>query len=167
MDMKFVLPGWSFIHKKLTLQLKEFFDLVLRVVLVMFYDWKVLMRKRFTNEQLLVKVHHFNSMFKLRICIISTIKQEVWKCRKSIISPFFLRLVEPPKNHLNENLKRIRRIMRETQKRQEVKSQSAQPVPVKALWQSQQYNNIQSKVKQKLEEVGHYYKFKWSNEMFD
>jgi hypothetical protein len=69
-------------------------------------------------------------------------------------------LVEPPKNHLNENLKRIRRIMRETQKRQEVKSQSAQPVPVKALWQSQQYNNIQSKVKQKLEEVGHYYKFK-------
>ncbi|CAF0873953.1 unnamed protein product [Adineta steineri] len=55
------------------------------------------------------------------------------------------------KNHLNENAKRIRTIMRETQKRQLVKEQSA-PKPVKALWQSKQYNYVQSKVKQKLEE---------------
>jgi len=57
---------------------------------------------------------------------------------------------------MNENMKRIRRIMRETQQRQEVKSKS-KPVPVKALWQSKQYNNVQSKVKQKLEEVSNHY----------
>jgi hypothetical protein len=56
---------------------------------------------------------------------------------------------------MNENMKRIRRIMRETQQRQEVKSKS-KPVPVKALWQSKQYNNVQSKVKQKLEVSNHY-----------
>ena len=67
---------------------------------------------------------------------------------------------------MNENLKRIRGIMRETRKREEAKSQS-QPVPVKALWQSKQYNNVQSKVKQKLEEVVYHYRSERRNEMFD
>ncbi len=53
---------------------------------------------------------------------------------------------------MNENLKRIRQIMRASQKRQTAKEQS-QPKPVKALWQSKQYDHVQSKVKQKLEEV--------------
>ncbi len=53
---------------------------------------------------------------------------------------------------MNENVKRMRRIMRETQQRQTVKAKS-QPTPVKALWQSKQYDHIQSKVKQKLEAV--------------
>jgi hypothetical protein len=56
---------------------------------------------------------------------------------------------------MNENLKRIRRITHETQKRQEVQAKS-KPVPVKALWQSKQYANVQSKVKQKLDEVSHH-----------
>jgi len=42
--------------------------------------------------------------------------------------------------------------MRASQKRQTAKEQS-QPKPVKALWQSKQYDHVQSKVKQKLEEV--------------
>ncbi|CAF2641420.1 unnamed protein product [Rotaria sp. Silwood2] len=58
---------------------------------------------------------------------------------------------KPPKNHLNENLKRIRRIMRETQQRQKTKEQPEQ-TPMKALWHSKQYDHVQSKVKQKLEE---------------
>ncbi len=53
---------------------------------------------------------------------------------------------------MNEHLKRIRRIMRESQQRKTAKSKS-QPVPVKALWHSKQYDDVQSKVKQKLEEV--------------
>lgn len=56
------------------------------------------------------------------------------------------------KNHLNENLKRIRRIMKDSQKRQDKKAQT-QPIPVKALWHSKQYDHVQSKVKQTLEEV--------------
>jgi hypothetical protein len=66
---------------------------------------------------------------------------------------------------MNENLKRIRRITRETQKRQEVQAKS-KPVPLKALWQSKQYANVQSKVKQKLDEVSHHYHFTRKNEMF-
>ncbi|CAF0932528.1 unnamed protein product [Rotaria sordida] len=58
---------------------------------------------------------------------------------------------KPPKNHLNENFKRIRRIMRDTQQRQTNKEQSKQ-TPMKVLRQSKQYDHIQSKVKQKLEE---------------
>ncbi|CAF3638761.1 unnamed protein product [Rotaria sp. Silwood1] len=58
---------------------------------------------------------------------------------------------KPTKNHLNENLKRIRRIMRETQQRQASKEQFEQ-TPMKALQHSKQYDHIQSKVKQKLEE---------------
>ena len=54
---------------------------------------------------------------------------------------------------MNENLKRIRRIMRTTQKRKMIKEEKSKPIPVKALWQSNQYNNVQSKVKQKLDEV--------------
>lgn len=56
------------------------------------------------------------------------------------------------KNYLNENVKCIRRVMRENQHRQIEKART-QPTPVKALWHSKQYDNVQSKVKQKLEEV--------------
>ncbi len=55
---------------------------------------------------------------------------------------------------MNENAKRIQRIMRKSKQRQATKAQS-QPKPVKALWHSKQYDNVQSKVKQKLEEVNY------------
>ena len=60
--------------------------------------------------------------------------------------------IEPPINHLNENVRRIRRVMRESRQRQTIKEQK-QATPVKALWRSKQYDHVQSKVKQRLEEV--------------
>ncbi|CAF1048383.1 unnamed protein product [Adineta ricciae] len=57
-----------------------------------------------------------------------------------------------PKNQLNENVKRLRRIMRETQKRHKEKEEKSKPIPAKELWQSKQYNHVQSKVKQRLQE---------------
>ena len=42
--------------------------------------------------------------------------------------------------------------MRESRQRQAVKEQN-QGTPAKALWKSKQYDNVQSKVKQKLDEV--------------
>jgi hypothetical protein len=60
--------------------------------------------------------------------------------------------IEPPRNHLNENVKRIQHVMRESRQRQAVKDQN-QPIPVKALWRSKQYDHVQSKVKQRLDEV--------------
>lgn len=53
---------------------------------------------------------------------------------------------------MNENVKRMRRIMRESQQRENTKVLS-KPVPVKALWQSKKYDHVQSAVKQKLEQV--------------
>lgn len=58
--------------------------------------------------------------------------------------------LEPPKNHMNENMRRIRRIMRE--KQSESKTQS-RPMSAKDLWRSKQYDHVQSKVKQKVDEV--------------
>ncbi len=60
--------------------------------------------------------------------------------------------IEPPINHLNENVKRIRHVMRESRERQAIKAQN-QPIPVKALWRSKHYDHVQSKVKQRLDEV--------------
>jgi len=57
---------------------------------------------------------------------------------------------------LNENAKRIQRIMRKTQQRQAAKAQS-QPKPVKALWHSKNYDHVQSKVKKTLDEVNKKY----------
>ena len=56
---------------------------------------------------------------------------------------------------MNENVKRIRRIMRESQQRQSIKIPS-KPEPVKALWQSKKYDHVQSAVKQKLEQVNNH-----------
>ncbi|UJR22451.1 hypothetical protein I4U23_025509 [Adineta vaga] len=65
---------------------------------------------------------------------------------------FYPRTGELPKNQLNENVKRMHRIMRETQKRQKQKEDMSKPIPAKELWQSKQYSHVQSKVKQKLNE---------------
>jgi hypothetical protein len=43
--------------------------------------------------------------------------------------------------------------MRETQQRRAVEEKKSAPIPAKALWQSKQHDNVQSKVKQKLDEV--------------
>ena len=62
-------------------------------------------------------------------------------------------MIDLPKNQLNENVKRLRRIMRETQKRHKENEEKSKPIPAKELWQSKQYNHVQSKVKQRLQEV--------------
>ncbi|CAM4862510.1 unnamed protein product [Rotaria socialis] len=56
---------------------------------------------------------------------------------------------KPPRNHTNENLKRIRRIMQETQKRKSTE-EDAKKTAMKPLWRSKEYDNVESKVKQKL-----------------
>lgn len=61
---------------------------------------------------------------------------------------------------MNENVKQIHRVMRENRKRQTIKSQAQpQPTPVKALSQSKQYDHVQSKVKQRLDEVRAHFGF--------
>ncbi|UJR26638.1 hypothetical protein I4U23_007956 [Adineta vaga] len=58
---------------------------------------------------------------------------------------------KPPRNHVNDNVRRIRHVMRESRQRQAMKEQS-QSRPVTALWKSKQYDNVQSKVKQQLDQ---------------
>lgn len=53
---------------------------------------------------------------------------------------------------MNENVRRIRRLARETRQRQAT-HERPEPLPAKELWQSKQYDHVQSKVKQRLEEV--------------
>ena len=54
-----------------------------------------------------------------------------------------------PKDHLNENVRRMRRIQRQTRKK-EAEKEETQPKPVKALWKSTKYEGVQSRVKEEL-----------------
>ncbi|KAM7146446.1 enkurin domain-containing protein 1 isoform 2-T2 [Macrochelys suwanniensis] len=64
---------------------------------------------------------------------------------------------EPPlkrkeaKDHEKENVRRMREIQRKC-KEKELAREHSQPKPMKALWKSQKYENVESKVKSKLQE---------------
>ncbi|XP_014803076.1 PREDICTED: enkurin domain-containing protein 1 [Calidris pugnax] len=55
------------------------------------------------------------------------------------------------KDHEKENVRRIKEIQKRC-KEKERTQQHSQPKPVKALWKSQKYENVESKVKAKLQE---------------
>ncbi|NXP03860.1 ENKD1 protein, partial [Thinocorus orbignyianus] len=55
------------------------------------------------------------------------------------------------KDHEKENVRRIKEIQKKCREKERAQEQS-QPKPVKALWKSQKYNNVESKVKAKLQE---------------
>ncbi|XP_062997298.1 enkurin domain-containing protein 1 [Elgaria multicarinata webbii] len=55
------------------------------------------------------------------------------------------------KDHEKENLRRMREIQRKCREKEQARELS-QPKPVKALWKSQKYENVESKVKAKLQE---------------
>lgn len=55
-----------------------------------------------------------------------------------------------PKDHEKENLRRMREIQRRCREKEQAQELS-RPKPVKALWKSQKYENVESKVKAKLQ----------------
>jgi hypothetical protein len=61
----------------------------------------------------------------------------------------FSRTKAPPKDHMNENVRRMRMIQRQT-RRKEAEKEQHQPKPVKALWKSTKYEGVQSRVKEEL-----------------
>ncbi|XP_008944150.1 PREDICTED: enkurin domain-containing protein 1 [Merops nubicus] len=56
-----------------------------------------------------------------------------------------------PKGHEKENVRRIKEIQKKCREKEQAQEHS-QPKPVKALWKSQKYENVESKVKAKLQE---------------
>ncbi|KFQ76088.1 Enkurin domain-containing protein 1, partial [Phaethon lepturus] len=59
--------------------------------------------------------------------------------------------VKKPKDHEKENVRRIKEIQKKCKEKERAQEHS-QPKPVKALWKSQKYENVESKVKAKLQE---------------
>ncbi|XP_074008331.1 enkurin domain-containing protein 1 isoform X2 [Numenius arquata] len=55
------------------------------------------------------------------------------------------------KDHEKENVRRIKEIQKRCKEKEQAQEHS-QPKPVKALWKSQKYENVESKVKAKLQE---------------
>uniref|UniRef100_A0A669QR95 Enkurin domain containing 1 n=1 Tax=Phasianus colchicus TaxID=9054 RepID=A0A669QR95_PHACC len=55
------------------------------------------------------------------------------------------------KDHEKENVRRIKEIQKRCKERERAQERS-QPKPVKALWKSQKYENVESKVKARLQE---------------
>eukprot|EP00076_Gallus_gallus_P025329 XP_015147833.1 enkurin domain-containing protein 1 isoform X2 [Gallus gallus] len=55
------------------------------------------------------------------------------------------------KDHEKENVRRIKEIQKKCKERERAQERS-QPKPVKALWKSQKYENVESKVKARLQE---------------
>lgn len=58
-----------------------------------------------------------------------------------------------PKDHEKENLRRIKEIQRRFQD-QERSREQGQPKPLKALWRSPKYDNVESRVKARMKELG-------------
>ncbi|XP_029464695.1 enkurin domain-containing protein 1 [Rhinatrema bivittatum] len=56
-----------------------------------------------------------------------------------------------PKDHEKENVRRMREIQKKCREK-EMEKEHGRPKPVKALWKSQKYENVESKVKAKLQE---------------
>lgn len=54
------------------------------------------------------------------------------------------------KDYEKENLRRIKEIQRQCKEKEQARGQS-QPQPVRALWKSQRYQQVESKVKAKLQ----------------
>lgn len=54
------------------------------------------------------------------------------------------------KDHEKENVRRIKEIQKKCKEKERAQEHS-QPKPVKALWKSQKYENVESKVKAKLQ----------------
>lgn len=54
------------------------------------------------------------------------------------------------KDHEKENVRRIKEIQKKCKERERAQERS-QPKPVKALWKSQKYENVESKVKARLQ----------------
>uniref|UniRef100_A0A8D0F6Z3 Enkurin domain containing 1 n=1 Tax=Strix occidentalis caurina TaxID=311401 RepID=A0A8D0F6Z3_STROC len=59
--------------------------------------------------------------------------------------------VKKSKDHEKENVRRIKEIQKKCKEKERAQEHS-QPKPVKALWKSQKYENVESKVKAKLQE---------------
>ncbi|XP_076819114.1 uncharacterized protein LOC143464936 isoform X2 [Clavelina lepadiformis] len=57
-----------------------------------------------------------------------------------------------PKDHTVENVRRMRQIQRESRAKEREKIQTKNPSPVKALWKSSQYNTVESKVKEFMQD---------------
>uniref|UniRef100_A0A4X1UJH8 Enkurin domain containing 1 n=1 Tax=Sus scrofa TaxID=9823 RepID=A0A4X1UJH8_PIG len=58
-----------------------------------------------------------------------------------------------PKDHEQENLRRIREIQRRFREQERTREQG-QPRPLKALWRSPKYDKVESRVKARLQEPG-------------
>jgi len=61
---------------------------------------------------------------------------------------------EPPKNHIASNVTKVKQLMRKVKERETQKEQvlSEKQKPVKALWKSDKYKDVQSKVKESLQQ---------------
>ncbi|NXK86344.1 ENKD1 protein, partial [Formicarius rufipectus] len=57
-----------------------------------------------------------------------------------------------PKDYKKENMRRIKEIQKRCKEKEQAQEHS-QPKPVKALWKSQKYESVESKVKAKLQET--------------
>lgn len=61
-----------------------------------------------------------------------------------------LTLEKESKDHITENVKRMRKIQRQSRQKQREEEASA-PVPVKALWRSKKYDEVPSKLVEFIE----------------
>lgn len=63
---------------------------------------------------------------------------------------FCVFIEKEPRDHVAENVRRMRQIQRKCRQKQR-EDESTAPVPVKALWKSQKYESVPSKLAELLE----------------
>lgn len=70
------------------------------------------------------------------------------------ITPMPFKMRDTPKNHIASNTIKIKQLMRKVKEReqQKEKEKSEKNLPVKALWKSEKYKDVQSKLKEMLQQ---------------
>jgi hypothetical protein len=71
------------------------------------------------------------------------------------ITPMPFKMRDTPKNHIASNTIKIKQLMRKVKEReqQKEKEKSEKNLPVKALWKSEKYKDVQSKLKEMLQVI--------------
>jgi uncharacterized coiled-coil protein SlyX len=62
---------------------------------------------------------------------------------------------EKPRDYVGANRVKIRQLMKKVKEREAQTAEKSKTEPVKALWKSDKYNNVTSKLKQMLEVMTH------------
>ena len=75
------------------------------------------------------------------------------------ITPRTFKMHEKPRDYVGANRVKIRQLMKKVKEREAQNAEKSKTEPVKALWKSDKYNNVTSKLKHMLEVITNHFNY--------